>query len=656
MSRLSLEASPYLRQHADNPVDWYPWGAEAFAEARNSDRPILLSVGYSACHWCHVMAHESFEDPETAAVMNELFVNIKVDREERPDVDDIYMRAVQALTGRGGWPMTVFTTPDGEPFYAGTYFPKTPQHGMSSFVEILHRVREVWDTRRDEALSQASQITLAISATPDPSGPAPDGTELQARATSGLTEVYDHVHGGFGAAPKFPHPMSLELLLRYYVRGRDPALLSMVTSSLDAMASGGIYDHLSGGFARYSTDARWMVPHFEKMLYDNALLSRLYLHSWQLTGSEDHLQVLDETLSFVLDELRYPEGGFYSAFDADSEGTEGRYYVWTPEQVEAVLGDDTAEFSSWFGIIEGGNFEGHNILWRPNRGDLVRPISVELSRLRMRSAREMRIAPLLDDKVLTEWNALMLSTLAEAATATSNQRWADAAVRNAEFLLAHLQRDDGRWMRSWHQRRGAHHLAFAGDLANLIDGFTRLSEATGQPSWLDHACAAADQLFDLFWDDERGGVYTTGSDAEALLTRPKDIVDDALPSANSTAAMALLRLSALTGNTVYSERAAAIIDLLAPLAGERPLAFSHLLCAVDLINQGPTEIVIPGEYDDLLDVVRARYLPNAVLAWGEEHDSALWEGRQRGRAYVCHGFACQEPVSSPTALAGQLDG
>ncbi len=656
MNRLASEASPYLLQHADNPVDWYPWGEEALAEAQRSDRPILLSVGYSSCHWCHVMAHESFEDPAIASMMNDLFVNIKVDREERPDIDDLYMRALQALTGSGGWPMTVFLTPAGEPFAAGTYFPKTPRAGMVGFAEVLRRVRAAWDDDRPDVLAQGAELTAALARSHH--GELETATTLDAlvgHAVDALVATADTTHGGFGAPPKFPQAMNHELLLRRHHRSADPLLGDIVRTSLDGMASGGIYDHLAGGFARYSTDAAWIVPHFEKMLYDNALLTRLYLHSWQLTGREDHLQVVDETITFVLDELRHPGGGFFASHDADSEGEEGRYYLWTPSQIEAVLGDDTNEFSSWYGITAEGNFEGRNILWRPAGQELVRPISVELSRQRIRSAREMRIAPDVDTKVVTEWNGLMLSALAEAAVVTANQRWLQAAVRNGEFLLANLRRDDGRWMRSWRQGHGPGQLGTAADLAAVIDGFTRLSEASGQARWLDEGSQVADQLIELFWDDVGGGLFSTGSDAPALVARLKDVVDDATPSSNSAAAVALTRLAALTGNSRYRERAIDTVQALLPLVARHPTAFGHLLCAADMIDSEMAQIVIPGEHEDLLDVVRVRYLPNAVLAWGEPHDSPLWEGRQSGRAYVCTGFACNEPVSSPAALAGQLD-
>ncbi len=659
MNRLADETSPYLRQHADNPVDWYPWGQEALGDAAASDRPILLSVGYSACHWCHVMAHESFEDPETAAIMNRWFVNVKVDREERPDVDAIYMEAVQRLTGRGGWPMTVFLTPTGEPFYGGTYYPKTARGGLPSFVEVLERVHEAWESNREAVDDQAARLTEAVGASarlrPDPALPSAD---VLGTLAASLRAEHDPAWGGFGRAPKFPQTMNLDALLRLHRRHGDDELLEVVTSSLDAMASGGIYDHLGGGFSRYSTDQRWIVPHFEKMLYDNALFVRVYLHAWQRTGEARYLQVVEETIGYVLRDLRDPGGGFYSAEDADSEGVEGKFYVWTPEEIHLVLGDDAPEFGNWYGITSEGNFEGRNILWRPMRGDLQRPASVELSRLRLFQAREMRVRPGLDDKVLTEWNGLMLASLAEAALVTSNHQWLAAATKNGEFLLSRLRQEDGRWLRSWQPGDDggrARHLAFAADLAALADGFTRLAEASGQRRWIAAATDAADQLLDLFWDDERGGVYSTGRDADPLICRPKDVADNAVPSANSATAVALLRLSALTGNERYRQRALDIMRLLGPLAANHPTAFGHLMAAIDMVDAGFSEIVVPGDEQDLLDVVRLRYLPNSVLAWGEAYESPLWDGRERGLAYVCRQFTCGLPASTPAELAAQLD-
>jgi uncharacterized protein len=664
MNRLAAETSPYLRQHADNPVDWYAWGDEAFAAARAADRPILLSVGYSACHWCHVMAHESFEDPEVAALMNDLFVNVKVDREERPDVDAVYMEAVQATTGQGGWPMTVFLTPDGRPFFGGTYFPKETRHGMISFPDLCRRVDELWRTRRSDVDQQAGQLTGALGRTAllEPGDDLP-GADTLAAAERQLVDQHDPAGGGFGGAPKFPQAMSLDLLVRLLARGGAggapaDAVRAVVETSLDAMASGGIYDHLGGGFARYSVDDRWLVPHFEKMLYDQALLTRAYLHAWQVTGHDRYRRVVEETVGYVLRDLRHPDGGFYSAEDADSEGEEGLFYVWTPDQVMAALDGDADladEVMAFYGVTPEGNFEGRTILNRVrHRGDLDRPPQVEDARRRLFEARERRVRPGRDDKVLTEWNGLMLAALAEAAAATGRDDWLDAAVTTGEFLLGSLRRDDGRWLRSWQADGGARHLAVAADLAALVDAFTRLAEATGEARWVAEAATTADALLDLFWDPARGGLFTTGTDAEQLVARDKDLMDNATPSANSLAAVALVRLAALTGEARYRHHADQILRLAGPVAARHPLAFGHLLAAVDLAVHGVDEVVVAGDRSDLVGLVQRAYLPGAVLAWGERYDSPLWAGRDDGRAYVCRGYTCQLPAADAATLADQL--
>ena len=661
MNRLAGETSPYLRQHADNPVDWYPWGEEAFARARAEDKPVLLSVGYSACHWCHVMAHESFEDPATAAVMNELFVNIKVDREERPDVDAIYMDATQAMTGHGGWPMTVFLTPDARPFYCGTYFPNRPRHGMPAFVDLCRAVDHAWHSNRDDVLEQAGQLTDAIGRTATLAvgdGELPRADVLD-RAYGGLRQQHDDDWGGFGRAPKFPQTMSLELLLRAHAHNHAPSALAAVTTSLDCMASGGMYDHLGGGFARYSVDGQWLVPHFEKMLYDQALLARVYLHGWQVTGADRYRQILEETIAYAMRDLRHADGGFFSAEDADSEGEEGLFYTWTPAEIQAVLGEEATLALDWYGVTEDGNFEGRSILNRiAHRGDWARPDAIEGVRARLFDARATRIRPGLDDKVLTEWNALMLGTLAEAGAATGRRDILDAARGTGAFLLESLRGPDGRWMRSWQADTGARHLGYAADYAALVDAFTHLYEATGEARWVTAAVATADALLDLFWDEQAGGLFTTGHDAERLVTRPKDLLDNATPSANSVAAVALLRLSAITGSDRYEEHALEILRLLGPLAAEHPSAFAHLLGAADLATTGITEIAVSGDRPDLVDAVRTRYLPNAVLAWGERFASPLWEGRAEagaaGCAYVCHRFVCRAPVDAVDALVAEL--
>jgi len=676
MNRLAHETSPYLRQHADNPVDWYPWGDEAFAAARAEDKPILLSVGYSACHWCHVMAHESFEDDDTAALMNELVISVKVDREERPDVDAIYMDAVQAMTGQGGWPMTVFLMPDGRPFFGGTYFPKTARGNMLSFSDLLRRIDDVWRTRRSDLVEQADELTESISrGTQLPARDDIPGTDVLDATYASLAGQFDPAWGGFGHAPKFPQTMSLEFLLRAHAHNGSPETLAMVTTSLDAMASGGIYDHVGGAFARYSVDEQWLVPHFEKMLYDQALLARVYLHAWQVTGEPRYRQVLDETIEYVMRDLRHRGGGFYSAEDADSldpdgHTEEGRFYTWTLDELRAAVGPLAPAAADWWGVTEGGNFEGRTILNRPVRGDLIRPAEIERARRELFDEREGRPRPGLDDKVLTEWNGLMLATLVEAAHATGNRGWLVDGVQTAEFLLEHLRRPDGRWLRSWQagdlasaptapDAGRAQHLAYAADYASLLDAFTRLAEATGEARWIEEARRVADDLIDLFWDDEQGGVFTTGRDAEALVTRPKDLMDNATPSANSLAAVGLLRLGALTGDERHTEHAAAILRLLAEPATRHPMAFGHLLAALDLWNSGTTEVAVVGDRPDLVRLVAERYQPNTVLTWGEPYPSPLWDDRDagpdgQGQAYVCRNFACQRPVGSPDELAEQL--
>jgi uncharacterized protein YyaL (SSP411 family) len=655
-NRLAGETSPYLRQHADNPVDWQPWGDAAFAEARERDVPVLVSIGYSACHWCHVMAHESFEDPAVAAVMNRVFVNVKVDREERPDVDDIYMEATQAMTGSGGWPMTVVCTPDGRPFFAGTYFPKERRGGMIGFVELCERIDELWRTRRPELLEQADQLTGSLGRTAllAPVDDLPSLADLDT-AVQGVLAASDAEWGGLGGAPKFPQPMAQEVLLAAAARG-DQQALTRITTTLDAMAAGGIYDHLGGGFARYAVDGVWLVPHFEKMLYDNALLIRLYARAWQLTGYERFRQVLAETVGYLLRDLRHERGAFFSAEDADSEGVEGKFYVWTPDQVREVLGADAEVALDWYGFRPGGNFEHGTTI--PNRmharGVLARPEPVESARARLLAARGERVRPGLDDKVLTEWNGYAIAALAEAGAVTGEAAWVDAAVQAAELLLAELRRPDGRWLRSWQADAGARHLAYATDHGALIDAFTRLAEATGATRWLDEARRTADALLELFWDDEHGGVFTSGRDAEALIAKPKDLMDNATPGANGLAAVGLLRLAALTGDERHRERGLDIVRLLGPLAVQHPTAFGHVLQAVDLAVRGTTEIVVAGHRPDLVAAVRARFLPNAVLAWGERGDGPLWEGRDDGRAYVCRSYACQLPADTPEALAPQL--
>jgi uncharacterized protein YyaL (SSP411 family) len=636
-------------------VDWYPWGPEAFAAAREHDRPVLLSVGYSACHWCHVMAHECFEDAEVAARMNELFVNVKVDREERPDVDAVYMDAVQAVSGRGGWPMTVFCDTEGRPFFGGTYYPKL------QFLQLLTAVDDAWCNRREGLAQQAGELTEALGRTErmTSSGAVP-GAETLNTALEGLAAQFDSVWGGFGRAPKFPQSMSLELCLRAHAETGSTDALDVVVTSLDAMASGGMYDHLGGGFARYSVDDHWLVPHFEKMLYDQALLARVYLHAFQVTREPRFAQVAAETIDYVLRDLRHRDGGFFSSEDADSpdghgHSHEGLFYIWKPSEIVDAAGAELAPLAiEWYGVTDEGNFEGANILHRPVRGDLLRPPPIEEARGLLFAARSHRARPGLDDKVLTEWNALFLATLAEAALVLGRDDWLTAAATNAEFLCTSLRRTDGRWMRSWQADSGARHLAFAADHAALVDAFTRVAEATGEARWIAEATRTADALLDGFWDAEAGGVFTTGVDGEALVVRQKDLFDNATPSANSLTALALLRLAGLTGEQRYRHHAEQILALVGGLAAQHPTAFAHALSAIDVHRAGLTEIAVVGPRPDLVRTVAARYLPNAVLTWGEPFASPLWEGRVEGHAYVCRDFVCLAPVTEPGALDAQL--
>ena len=671
VNRLASETSPYLRQHKDNPVDWYAWGDEAFAAARERNVPIHLSVGYSACHWCHVMAHECFEDPEVAAKMNELFVNVKVDREERPDVDALYMDAVQALTGRGGWPMTVFLTPDGKPFYGGTYFPK------DAFLKLLDAIDDVYRNKPDDVAQNTGALVKSLDATATmrPADELPGVDELN-HAIRTLGGAFDAEWGGFGTAPKFPSTFNLELMLRAYMSTAQDAPKEIVTKSLDAMCSGGMYDHLAGGFARYSTDREWLVPHFEKMLYDQALMVSTYLHAAVVLGKPAWRQVVAETIDYVLSTLRHPDGGFYSAEDADSldgqgNSVEGIFYTWTPREIRAVLAAaapqterevaDADAVIEWFGITDVGNFEdsGRSI---PNRmhasGELARSPEMQNAAMILHVARATRPRPGLDDKVLTEWNALFLSALAQAAAVFARSDWLEAAIANGEFLLRELRGDDGRWFRSW-QADGhppARHAALAADHAALIDAFTRLAEASGEARWIDAAVDTAETMLTWFWDPDHGGLYTTAEDAEALVVRQKDIGDNATPSANSQGAIALYRLAALTGEQRYAHQADRILQLLAPQMKEKVGLVSNALLAADLRRRGTTEVAVVGDRSDLVRLAHAIWRPDMVLAWGEPYQSPLWQDRRDGFAYVCREYACQAPQDTVEGFAEALTG
>jgi uncharacterized protein YyaL (SSP411 family) len=657
-NRLARETSPYLLQHSENPVDWYPWGDEALSRARQEDRPILLSVGYSACHWCHVMERESFEDAETAAYMNEHFVNVKVDREERPDVDAIYMEAVQEISGQGGWPMTVFLDPDGVPFYGGTYFPPDEGRGMPSFRMVMEAVLDAFDGRRDEIRERAPRTRARLGAVGlvEPSAEPPEAAQLEA-AVERLLAAADRERGGFGGAPKFPPASSLELLL---ARGER----EVVAETLDAIMAGGIYDQLGGGFSRYAVDPAWLIPHFEKMLYDNALLAGAYLHGWQALGDERYRRVCEETLDWALGEMRGAEGGFYSALDADSEGEEGRFYVWTPEQIRAALITFSRQVVDdvivYYGVTEAGNFEGGaSVLHLPGGAAGEAPEGVEEARRALLEARGARVRPGLDDKRLTSWNALMISALAEAGAALGRIDYLDAARACADFVLTGLRDDDGRLLRTYKDGR-AHLNAYLEDHAFLVEGLLTLYEATFERRWFEAAQALAETMIARFGDDERGGFFTTADDHEELIARRKDVGDHPIPSGNSSAALGLLRLAALTGERSYATRAEGVMRLFAEPAARHPDGFAHLLRAVDFQLAAVSEVALIDDDGGLAAAVRAAYRPHLALAGGAEGEASpplLAERTALGgapTAYVCERFACKAPVTTAKQLSDLL--
>jgi uncharacterized protein len=648
-NRLGGESSPYLLQHKDNPVDWYPWGEEARTRARAEDRPLLVSIGYSACHWCHVMAHESFEDPDIAAVMNERFVCVKVDREERPDIDAICMEACQAMTGQGGWPLNAFLTPEGVPFYAGTYFPPESRHGLPSWRMVLDAVADAWANRREEILGQGARMVEALSATRqlEPSAAPIRDEELRGALVS-LWSTYDRTNGGFGRAPKFPPASVIELLL---ARGER----EMSLGTLEAMARGGIYDQVGGGFARYAVDATWTVPHFEKMLYDNALLARAYLHGWQVSAQERFRRVCCETLDWALREMRGPEGGFCSALDADSEGVEGKFYVWTESELRSVLGALADPALDYF---RPRRFEHGLIL--EGRGPEPAPETLQEIRRRLLEARSQRIRPGLDDKRLTAWNALMIAALAEAGAVLARADYVEAAVDCARFVLSELRDSQDRLLRTWKDGRGRLP-AYLEDHAFLLEALIGLYEATGDPGWYAEASALADVMIERFSDPARGGFYTTADDHEPLAARRKDLEDSPIPSGNSAAAFGLLRLALLSGEGKYERHALGVLRLLFGLAARHPQAFGHLLQAADFYLAPVKEVAIvgpPSEADELLRVVRGAYRPHLVLAAGRADGVPLLEGREpvdgHAAAYVCEHFVCQAPVIAPDDLADAL--
>jgi uncharacterized protein YyaL (SSP411 family) len=674
INHLANETSPYLLQHADNPVDWHPWGEEALQKAKAEDKPIFLSIGYSACHWCHVMARESFEDASTAAVMNEHFVSIKVDREERPDLDRIYMSAVQALTGSGGWPMSVFLTPAGLPFYGGTYFPPTPRYGMPAFADVLLAVNDAWQNRRQELLESSRQLASAIErqmAVSEPGEGEACRPETLTSAFQNIQRSFDHTHGGWGNAPKFPQPMTLEFLLRYHHTTSDAEALQMVTHTLDAMARGGMYDQLGGGFHRYSVDNHWLVPHFEKMLYDNAQLARVYLHAWQVTGEPLFRTVAEETLEYVAREMTDgstsltigPAGGFYSTQDADSEGEEGKFFLWTPDEIRAVLGDEANRFMEVYGVTGDGNastgsahnFEGKNILELV--GSLEEREALADARRRLFEVREQRVHPGRDDKVLSSWSGLMLATFAEAARVLERDDYRQIAVRNAEFLLCELRTPDGRLYHTW-KEGDAKINGYLEDYTHLIEGLLELYQTTFDPRWYEAAHELAAAMIEHFSTPE-GGFYDTSDDHETLITRPRELQDNAVPSGNGMAALVLQRLAGLAVEPWYMELAQRSLCAVQPLLARYPLGFAQWLTALEYALAHPREIAIVGDPDApdtraLLDVCTTGYRPHQILAVGTETEVPLLQNREQiegqATAYVCIDFSCRPPVTDPEVL------
>ena len=689
-NRLAGQLSPYLLQHQDNPVDWYPWGEEALQRAKAENKPIFLSVGYSACHWCHVMEHESFESEEIAALLNENFISIKVDREERPDLDQIYMNAVQLMTGRGGWPMSVFLTPELEPFYGGTYFPPTAKMGMPGFDEVLRGVHDVWKDRPDDARTQAARLTEAIREIGGPvEGRRADDDELSAQllhdAVAHLERAFDFTYGGFGGAPKFPHPMDLRLLLRFYHRDRRQGVLDMVRLTLERMAHGGMYDQLGGGFHRYSVDARWLVPHFEKMLYDNALLAATYVEAYQLTGEAEYARVARETLDYVLREMQGEGGGFFSTQDADSEGVEGKFFVWSVDEVHQVLGPELGDlFCRVYDVTEEGNFEGANILNLPKsiaqcaailgRDEAQLRDELAAARQKLFAVREQRIHPGLDDKVLVAWNGLMIDALAAAAGPLAEPRYLEAAQRAAEFLWNNLRGADGRLLHTY--RNGQARLAaYLDDYAALAGSLVTLYEASFEVRYLDWAIELTDTMLAHFGDADGGGFFYTADDHERLIARQKDVTDNAVPSGSALAATLLVRLGKLTGRSDYLEAAHTTLASTTGQMQQMSMAMGQMLIALDLFVGPTVEIAVLGDSQEpetaaLLADLRSRFVPRRVLACraGEKAADGAGKGGSSpldelfaGKSpqgtepvvYVCQDFACAAPLVGREAIEAE---
>jgi uncharacterized protein YyaL (SSP411 family) len=667
-NHLAQETSPYLLQHADNPVDWYPWGEEAFARARSEDKPVLLSIGYSACHWCHVMAHESFENPDTAGLMNDLFINIKVDREERPDIDSVYMEAVQTLTGSGGWPLTVFLTSEGKPFWGGTYFPPEDRHGLPGFPKVLKAAANAYRERRSDTEQATQELLAAISKNAERTAAGePLKVDILEKAGLAIKQEFDSQNGGFGMAPKFPQPLVLEFLLRHFRRSGDKSFLEMVEFTLYKMAEGGIYDQLGGGFHRYATDNRWLVPHFEKMLYNNALLSRVYLHAYLLTRKPLYHRIAEETIDYVLRELTAPEGGFCGTQDADSEGVEGKYYLWSLDEIVQALGTEQGNIvSDYFGVTREGNFEGGNIL-HISSDERQTPDNIEQAKGVLLEKREQRVKPGRDDKILASWNGLMLASLLEAAVALDRRDYLEAAINNGSFLLNSMILD-GHLRRSY--KDGVAKInGYLEDYALLIEGFLGLHQATSGGDWLRQAIKLAEKMIELFWDESSKTLYDTGDTHENLFMRPRSITDTPLPSGNSAATLVLLKLARLTGDERFQQVVSQSLGAMRYYLERYPLGFANWLCALDFYLSTPGEIVIVGPGNnpaksELLRTVYSAWLPNKVVAAYDPDDPSrlselkLFEGRQmindRPTAYVCENYTCKLPVTEPSLLTDQL--
>ena len=672
-NRLIRETSPYLLQHAYNPVDWYAWGPEALERARREDKPILISIGYSSCHWCHVMAHESFEDARIAALMNELFVCIKVDREERPDLDHIYMTAVQMLSGHGGWPLTMFLTPAGEPFFGGTYFPPVDRHGMPAFPRVLQGVAQAYREKRDQVRESVEQLRSGLARSEQPPAEAVFASGLAVTAAESLARHYDADHGGIGGAPKFPNTMAFSLFLRAWHATGDDRFRRMTVDTLHHMAAGGVYDQLGGGFHRYSVDARWLVPHFEKMLYDNALLVRLALEAYQATrGDAECRRVVEETLAYVTREMTHPDGGFYAAQDADSEGVEGKYFVWTRDDVMAALGGDAGEIvCRFYDVTEDGNFEGKNILHRtvdlPQLARLfARPVDevaaiVDDGRRQLLELRARRIAPGRDDKILTSWNALMIGAFAEAAKVLDRDDYRVVAERALAFVWTHLRRD-GRLLRTFKDRE-AKLDAYLDDYAFLLNAALDVYEASFDPTYVDHARELADALLARFEDRDRGGFFFTSADHEALVHRPKPSFDGSIPSGNAAAAMGLLRLYHFVGDVRFLEAAERTLRCFSGAMQANPFGFAHMIAAADFYQRKPREIVVMARPDDarrraLLARLHQEYVPDKIIVAADPSEPPRFpivEGKVQvdgqPTVYVCHRYTCSPAATTWDMLA-----